>query len=64
MTIETKAIIDPLTRSRGFIAFTHNDSAFGFTRDEAKVRLMRRLDKSTAIYDEDLHAIYHAQTEN
>jgi hypothetical protein len=64
MIIKTKEMTDPLTRSKGFLAFTHNDSAFGFTRDEAKVRLMRRLDKSTAIYDEDLHAIYHAKTEN
>jgi hypothetical protein len=64
MTIKTKTMIDPLTNSPGYLAFTYNDSAFGFTQDEAKRRLVKRMSADAVIYDEDTHSVYYPQTKN
>jgi hypothetical protein len=52
LTLETAFC--PLSRVHGFSARIGRESAWGFNKEEAKARLLRRLDLRFPVFDADL----------
>jgi hypothetical protein len=59
MNIQIKPSVSPLTGGRGFLAYCSTDSAFAFSKEEAKQKLASRLlEKCNAIFDEETGAFF------
>jgi hypothetical protein len=58
MTIHTEKTFCPLVRAWGYFAILGEDRAWGFTREQAKNRLLARLNPSGPVMDEDTFSVY------
>jgi hypothetical protein len=58
MTIEIKKTFCPLSKSWGFTAIVGKERSWGFTRDEAKNRLMKRVNPQFPVMDLDEMTLY------
>jgi len=58
MSISTEKSFCPLVRAWGYLAALGEDRAWGFTREQAKARLLARLNHFGPVMDEDTLSVY------